>query len=153
MKILLLKDPNISEIHGIKHLSFIQIPTLLFPMNNLIFKFEYFFNVFTCMNSFTYVIIFKIWIGTYFHMSLQLAFSCKNMSWRCVHVIKVAEDSILRMYINLFNNFSEADFKIQQPKTTRNTRVVRKKKKGLLSLLQLRREHLRASVSRLEMKG
>lgn len=50
------------------------------------------------------------------HIALQLAFSYKNMSWRSVHVIKVAECSMLRMYINLLNNFSEAGAKIQQPK-------------------------------------
>ena len=48
------------------------------------------------------------------------------MSQRSVHVIKIADYSILRMYINLFNNFSEADGKIQQPQTIRNTPVVQK---------------------------
>ena len=113
MKILLLKYPNIPEIYGIKHLSFIQIFLLFFPpLENLIFKFEYISNAFTCVNSFTHVIILKIWIGHSFHTALQLAFSCKNMSWRSVHVIKIADYCILRMYINLFNNFFEAGIKI-----------------------------------------
>lgn len=57
-----LKDPNISEIDGIKHKTqfYSNLPTLLFPMDNLTFKFEYVFNVVTCQNSFTYGIIFKI---------------------------------------------------------------------------------------------
>lgn len=61
-----------------------------------------------------------------FYIALQLAFLYKNTSWRSVHVIKVAEYSILGMYINLFNNFTEAGVKIQQSKTTRNTSVVKK---------------------------
>lgn len=60
-----------------------------------------------------------------FHIALQLAFSYKNMSWRSVCVIKVAEYSILNMNINLFKNFSDSGLKIPQPKITRNTLVVK----------------------------
>ena len=61
MKILTLKDPNISEIIWNKTSKFYSsLPTLIPPLENLIFKFGYISNVFTFTNSFTYVIIFKI---------------------------------------------------------------------------------------------
>ena len=61
MKILTLKDPNISEIIWNKASNFYSsLPTFIFPPENLIFKLGYISNVFICMNSFTYVIIFKI---------------------------------------------------------------------------------------------
>lgn len=60
-----------------------------------------------------------------FHIALQLAFSYKNMFWRSVRVLKVAEYYILNMNINLLKNFSEAGLKIQQPKITRNTLLIK----------------------------
>lgn len=72
------------------------------------------------------------------------------MSWRSVHVIKGAGYSILRMFINLFNNFLEAGIKIQ-PKTTRNTPESIKKR--FTPLDAARGKAHETSVGHFEMKG
>lgn len=77
------------------------------------------------------------------------------MFQRSVHVIKDADYSILRMCINLFNNFSEADIKIQpRPpqiylESKRKKKEKKKERRERFSELATTRKDAPASICKL----